>query len=188
MAPSICNRVLVAPWVKTRRSLPRVPFRCYCPPPLGRSNTAVSYNVHHSVHLHFQVALPPPDQIHAPECDRRMFFLCPGLKRDHRPAWSMSLCALCWRLMGGGLPSQITGCCPKSAAHCRIAPGWKISGGEGQQSTRSIDAVDINPLSDRRGRAAAGSPGLAQRSRSVFSPAQMLKRAIIYAEECFFIH
>lgn len=26
----------------------------------------------------------------------------------------------------GGLPSQITGCCPKSAAHCRMAPGRKI--------------------------------------------------------------
>lgn len=38
-------------------------------------------------------------------------------------------CAGDWR---GGLPSQITGCCPKSAAHCRIAPGQQIRDSKGQ--------------------------------------------------------
>lgn len=32
----------------------------------------------------------------------------------------------------GGSPSQIAGCCPKSAAHCCIAPGQKIRDSKGQ--------------------------------------------------------
>lgn len=36
-----------------------------------------------------------------------------------------------WR---GGSPSQIAGCCPKSAAHCCTAPGQKIRDSKGQWS------------------------------------------------------
>lgn len=112
---------------------------------------------------------------------------------DWRRVCHFVLCAGDWR---GGLPSQITGCCPKSASTLPYRPRTE---NQGQQRTIecmlyswcNVICYWYQPTLLSHRQWYSGFPVLIQYIRNCVYSMDMLQWKfwkIIYARECFFIH